>query len=99
MYTYNFFTGPREENGTRNFIGYEPGKTFRDASCFDDIFSMEMLKKRYRELSKAAHPDRGGGDTVSMQNINQFYELAKKRVLRNPHAVSRNVSFSDSFGW
>ena len=40
------------------------------ANYFKDINSIEQLKKRYKELALKHHPDREGGDTATMQEIN-----------------------------
>jgi len=44
------------------------------AHYFKDIHSIEQLKKCYKELALKHHPDREGGDTATMQEINNEYE-------------------------
>ena len=41
---------------------------------FLNINSLEELKKRYKELALKHHPDRQGGDTATMQEINNEYK-------------------------
>ena len=41
---------------------------------FNNISSIEELKKRYKELALKFHPDREGGDTATMQDINNEYK-------------------------
>src|ERR1035437_2657545 len=41
---------------------------------FTNISSLEDLKKRYKELAFKFQPDREGGDTATMQEINNEYE-------------------------
>ena len=40
---------------------------------FENISSLEQLKKQYKELALQHHPDRGG-DTEIMKEINNQYE-------------------------
>ena len=44
------------------------------AHYFKDIHSIEQLKKRYKELALKHHPDREGGNTATMQEINNEYK-------------------------
>ena len=41
---------------------------------FLNINSLEELKKRYKELALKHHPDREGGSTAIMQDINNEYQ-------------------------
>ena len=41
---------------------------------FENIGSLEQLKKLYKELAMKFHPDREGGDTATMQEINNQYQ-------------------------
>ena len=44
------------------------------ATYFTKINSIEELKKRYKELALKHHPDREGGNTAIMQEINNEYK-------------------------
>jgi len=44
------------------------------ANYFKDINSIEELKKHYKELALKHHPDREGGNTATMQEINNEYK-------------------------
>lgn len=46
---------------------------------FSDCRTLEEVKRRYKELAMKHHPDRGG-DTATMQDINNEYES----VMKNP---------------
>jgi hypothetical protein len=46
---------------------------------FSDCRTLEEVKRRYKELAMQHHPDRGG-DTATMQDINNEYES----VIKNP---------------
>lgn len=46
---------------------------------FNDCQSLEEVKRRYKELAMRHHPDRGG-DTATMQEINNEYES----ICKNP---------------
>jgi hypothetical protein len=48
---------------------------------FGDISTLEELKKRYRELCKTYHPDKGGS-TAQMQQINNEYSSILERLMR-----------------
>lgn len=48
---------------------------------FDGICTLENLKKKYRELALANHPDMGG-DTAVMQAINAEYDASHARMMR-----------------
>ena len=49
---------------------------------FINCKSIEEVKKLYKDLALKFHPDREGGDLVTMQNINAEYQ-----------AISKNKSF------
>jgi len=46
-------------------------------SFFSGCDTLEKLKTRYKQLSRAFHPDLGSGDTESMQLLNMEYEILK----------------------
>lgn len=50
------------------------GHSNKGFDLFVGCNDVESLKKRYRELSKAYHPDLANGDTESMKYINAMYE-------------------------
>ncbi len=52
------------------------------SNFFKDCTSLAEVKKRYKELAMLHHPDRGG-DTATMQEINNQYE-----------SISKNPSFN-----
>jgi curved DNA-binding protein CbpA len=41
---------------------------------FDDVKTVEELRKRYRELLRKYHPDNGNGSTEITQQINAEYD-------------------------
>lgn len=47
---------------------------------FEKTKNLDELKKKYRELAFANHPDRGG-DTATMQAINAEYDLMHASLL------------------
>lgn len=48
---------------------------------FEGISTLEEAKKRYRELAKEHHPDRGG-DTETMKTINAQYDFICAKILK-----------------
>ncbi len=46
---------------------------------FSDCFSLDEVKRKYKELAMRHHPDKGG-DTATMQDINNEYES----ICKNP---------------
>ena len=54
----------------------------KNEKIFSNITTLEELKKKYRKLSKANHPDRGGNLTA-MKRLNELYEEALKRISLN----------------
>ena len=49
-------------------------------SYFIGITSVSQLKLEYRRLASKYHPDKGG-DSRQMQEINSYYEHARKKLL------------------
>ena len=43
-------------------------------SWFSKVKTLEDLKKEYKKLAMQYHPDRPGGDTAKMQQINGEYD-------------------------
>jgi hypothetical protein len=69
-----------EKQGKTNLISDGSDKNWRDVLGFDNgKISMSQVKKRYRELAKQHHSDRGGNDTT-MAAINRAWEEAKKEL-------------------
>ena len=91
-----YSTTNKSSNNTAE-VKYIPGVVFTNPMAFNSCNTKEEVKRLFRKLAKAAHPDRGG-DTRSMQNINDLYKLAIKKVERGV-VVSRSTKFSDTFGW
>lgn len=65
-------------------------------SYFNNVNSLEDLKKEYRKLVFIHHPDRGG-DTTSMQELNYKYEklfeqLKYKHNTDNPNRQTTETS-------
>lgn len=54
---------------------------------FSNCNSLEEVKRRYKELAMLHHPDRGG-DTATMQEINNEYESICKNPIFNFAAQS-----------
>ena len=55
--------------------------------------TIELIKKMYRELALANHPDRGG-DEASMKQINAEFDALKKRYY-NVHEASNGSVYTD----
>ena len=66
---------------------------------FNNIRTLEALKKAYRELAMLHHPDRGG-DTATMQAINAEYDEMHARLMQSGEtAVEFRRSFYEEQGW
>lgn len=65
----------KEESNTRTVRQESEGQIDFFANCN----SLESLKKRYRDLAKAYHPDTGNGDLAISQMINAQYEEKIKK--------------------
>jgi hypothetical protein len=50
----------------------------------EEIINLDQLKQIYRQLALQYHPDRPGGDTEIMKQINLEYEALRKKLLRLP---------------
>src|ERR1035441_9676592 len=57
-----------------SIINHVINLTIMKATYFTNINSIEELKKCYKELALKHHPDRKGGDTATMQEINNEYK-------------------------
>lgn len=51
---------------------------------FENVKTLEELRKEYHSLAMKFHPDREGGDTKTMQAINAQYEKLTKKLI-NAH--------------
>ena len=71
---------------------------------FNNIHSLDELKKEFRRLAMLNHPDRGG-DTATMQAINAEFEMlfpALKLAAKQPGtetAESYRSEFYTANGW
>jgi len=60
----------------------DPAKKIHEALEILDLpplVSWAEIRRRYRELSRASHPDRGG-DAERMARINEAYEILRSYV-------------------
>ncbi len=73
---------------------------------FEKAKNLDELKKKYRELAFANHPDRGG-DTATMQAINAEYDLMHASLLnvwaggsqKEESGADFRRSFYEEQGW
>ena len=56
---------------------------------FNNIADFEQAKKRYRELAKQMHPDRGGS-SEAFQHLQQEYQEVLLRLQKNENAPGQN---------
>jgi hypothetical protein len=56
---------------------------------FKGVTTLEELKKLYKKLASQHHPDKPGGDTRTMQEINADYDKSHKVVVGNEGNASR----------
>ena len=61
---------------------------------FNNVASLEELKKQYKKLAFKHHPDRGG-ETEVMQKINSEYDFLLKQIIAN----ASSDDYSDSKTW
>ncbi|MBJ7900768.1 MAG: DnaJ domain-containing protein [Cyanobacteria bacterium RI_101] len=54
--------------------------------------SQEMIQKAYHRQAKNRHPDRPGGSTQAMQQLNEAYEILKDPQKRAIHDKSRSAN-------
>jgi hypothetical protein len=59
-------------------VGEEAVEEPTEVQYFTEVTDATTLKRRYRELAIANHPDHGG-DVATMQIINRQYESLKRR--------------------
>jgi hypothetical protein len=55
-------------------------------------FTPEMLKSKYREMSLKSHPDRPGGSTEKMQDVNEAYDVLSHPDMRNVYDQWKSYS-------
>ena len=67
------FESQQEQKNTNNYVK-DSDKRSNAFDLFAGCTDLASLKKRYRELAAAYHPDRQNGDNASMQYINAEYE-------------------------
>ena len=58
---------------------------------FNDVNTLEELRKQYKELLKKYHPDNANGSTEATQEINAEYDKLFK-VLKNKHENKQTKS-------
>lgn len=56
---------------------------------FENVKTLDELRKEYRRLAMIYHPDKGG-DTVLMQMVNEQYERLSKKL------ISGNADFTEA---
>lgn len=61
---------------------------------FDGITTMDALRREYRRLAKANHPDQGG-DEATMRAINQAYEDAVNWIKQHGDGAERAKAAAD----
>ncbi len=71
---------------------------------FNNVQTLEELRKQYKELLKKFHPDNANGSTEATQEINAEYEQLFK-VLKNRHDTAQDSttgqqsSYTDMYDW
>lgn len=65
-----------------------------DIKFFNNVSSLEELKKQYKKLAFKHHPDRGG-ETVDMQKINSEYDFLLKQIISN----TSSEDYAESKTW
>ena len=63
------------------------------AIYFTNIYSLEELRKEYKRLVKANHPDNGGSDEV-IKIINVEYEVTFKMLEHSDTADSKKYNMA-----
>jgi curved DNA-binding protein CbpA len=58
---------------------------------FQNCSTLQDLKKLYYELVKTHHPDRGG-DTATMQAINNEYAFASAKLAKGEHISAEDIN-------
>lgn len=56
---------------------------------FKGVTTLDELKRLYKKLATKHHPDKAGGDTRTMQEINADYDKSHKVVVMNEGNVNR----------
>lgn len=64
---------------------------------FHNIATIEDAKKRYRELAKEHHPDKGGDDEI-MKQVNNEYDFICSKILKGENLTNEeyNEAWSSS---
>jgi len=63
---------------------------------FDNCKTIEDVKKLYRKLALEFHPDRGG-NTETMQSINNAYSFAVAKLAKGTQFESDEIKISEDF--
>lgn len=67
---------------------------------FNDCKTLDEVRQLYKKLAMENHPDRGG-DTETMQKINQEYAFASARIIKgenlNSEETEQKVRFSEEY--
>jgi hypothetical protein len=63
---------------------------------FDNVKTIEDVKKLYRKLALEFHPARGG-NTETMQSINDAYSFAVAKLAKGTRFESDEIKISENF--
>lgn len=73
IWYFAFYRRKQKLNGLARLGAFE-------SIWFQGCNGLDEIKQRYRELALAWHPDREGGDTATMQDINNEYQTIIKNA-------------------
>ena len=81
------------ENSEKESTTQRTKETVKDKNekIFDNIFTTNELKQKYRKLCKRNHPDVGGSE-AAMKKLNQLYNEALERITNSTKADSGSYS-------
>src|SRR5690554_2083244 len=67
---------------------------------FNDCKTLDEVKQLYKKLAMDNHPDRGG-DTETMQKINQEYAFVSAKIIKgenlNSEETEQKIKFSEEY--